>query len=213
MAGEEAKFLFRNLKSIQEQSYKDYEVIITDNSDNDNLKHVCSLFPDLPIKHSFESKRGAALNTNAGIKKAKGDLIKFLYMDDFFTHPNSLQEIVKNFKKGWLVTGCNHYDGEKTYNPHLARYDHKIFTGYNTIGAPSVLTIENKNPLLFDPTLTWLFDCDYYMRLYDRYSMPTIIDDINVTIGTGEHQATSWLGEKIKKDEEKYMYKKYAKRI
>jgi glycosyltransferase involved in cell wall biosynthesis len=213
MAGKESNFLFRNLKSIREQTFKDLEIVVTDNSETNNLKNVCGLFPDLDIKHSFESKKGATFNTNAGIRLSMGKIIKILHMDDFFAHPNALKEIIDNFNGGWLVTGCNHYDGEKTYNNHLARYDHKIFTGNNTIGAPSVLAIENKKPLLFDETLAWLFDCDYYTRLYDRYGMPTIIDDINVTIGIGNHQASSWLSNKLKKDEEKYMYKKYAKRI
>lgn len=213
MAGKEANFLFRNLKSIQGQTFKDYEVIVTDNSDDDGLKKVCELFDGMNIRHYFEPRRGATHNKNRGIKESRGELIKFLDMDDVFAHKNALQVIVDNFTGEWLVTGCNHYDGDRTYNDHLARYNHQIFTGNNTIGAPSVLTIRkhtNSEQLLFNEGLAWLFDCDMYKRLYDKYGMPTIVDDINVTIGVGDHQASSWLSDKLKKSEEKYMYKKYA---
>lgn len=167
------KFLWRNINSVMEQTYTDYEIIIT--------------------------KAGKmAENTNAGIKKAKGDIIKILFMDDYFAHPNALQEIADNFTGGWLATGCNHDDGYNLFNPHMARWNDNIHA-HNTIGSPSVTAFENDDPILFDETYSWVLDCDLYHRLYERYGEPTIIDDINVTIGIGRHQATQ-----ILTDEEKF---------
>ena len=199
MAGAEANFLFRNLKSIREQTYKDVEVIVTDNSDDNNLKQICSLFPDLNIKHSFNPIRGMAQNTNAGIKLATGDLIKFLYMDDYLAHENALKDIVNEFKGEWLITGNTHYNGEHIYNPRFASVE-GIMNNINTVGSPSVLTIKRHSPseqLLFDENMTWLLDVDYYKRLYKKYGEPTVLDDINIVIGTGEHQATHWRSESV----------------
>lgn len=213
MGGNESQFLYRNLKSIREQTFQDLEVVVSDNSDTPNLKHVCGLFPELTIHHAFETKKGASLNTNVAIQRSQGEIIKFLFMDDFFAHPKALERIAESFTGGWLATGCNHYNGTETYRDHYAQYNPLIFTGFNTIGAPSVVAVENNKPLLFDSALAWLFDCDYYTRLYDRYGAPTILDDINVTIGVGEHQATSWLSDTIKNTEEKYLRKRYEKRL
>ena len=77
-------FLTRCLESIERQTFKDYEVILT--------------------------KAGSMpVNTNRAIQCAKGELIKVLYMDDYLAHENSLQEIVDNFKEEdvWMITGCN----------------------------------------------------------------------------------------------------------
>jgi len=132
-------------------------------------------------------------------------------MDDFLARENSLQDIVDTFKGNWLVTGCGQDNGNgKIIKPHFPIYNKKLYLGKNTIGAPSVLTIKNDNPLLFDDQLTWLFDCDYYKRLYDKYGEPTILNKLNVIIGIGKHQLTNHLNKKIKKGEEKYMKEKYG---
>ncbi len=178
-----AKFFFdRCIDSIHNQTFEDYEIVIT--------------------------KEGKmAENTNAGIKKAKGELIKILFMDDYFTHKNALQVIVDSFKGQWLASGCKHDPGD---NPHWPRWNDKMIEGMNTIGSPSVVTIKNEEPLLFDENLGWLLDCDYYQRMYDKYGEPVFLNDINVTIGIGEHQATNLMGDKVKIKEQEYLYAKYS---
>ena len=79
-------FLKRALDSIKKQTYKDYEIVITEDGK-------------------------MAENTNSAIKKAKGDIIKILYMDDYLISEDALQHIADNLKDGWLATGCVHDDG------------------------------------------------------------------------------------------------------
>ena len=176
-------FLTRCLASIEGQTYQNYEIIIT--------------------------KNGAmAENTNSAIKKATGDIIKILYMDDYLAHPDSLKNLAENFKGGWLATGCVHDygDGElKDY--HLASFDG--IPNANTIGSPSVIAVENKDPLLFDENMTWVLDLDYYKRLYEKYGEPTILDSYDIAIGCGDHQVTHLLPEKDKRKEEKYFVEKW----
>src|SRR3990167_1783291 len=88
-------FLVRLIKSLQTQTFRDFEIVIT--------------------------KDGAmAENTNAAIKKAKGEIIKILYMDDYLAHPDALKNIAENFKGGWLATGCVHDFGDGVLKePHL----------------------------------------------------------------------------------------------
>ena len=181
--------LKRCLDSIKSQSFKDYEIVMPENGG------------------------GWSKNHNEGILKAKGELIKFLHMDDFFSDTNALQEIVNAFKSdvNWLVTACAHSlnDGE-WINPHTPKWNNKIWSGNNTIGAPSVLTIRNQDPFYFNEYLTWLVDCEYYQRLYERYGKLTILDNINVIIGLSENQATNVIPTERKKWEEDYMVKLYG---
>lgn len=175
-------FLRRCFKSLEMQTFQDFEVVMTE-----------------------EGKM--AENTNAAIKKSKGELIKILYMDDYLAHDNALALIVENFQRPWLVTGCNHEPGD---NPHFPSWNKRIIDGVNTIGSPSVLTVKNEDPLLFDENLGWLLDCDYYWRLYQKFGSPIYLNDINVTIGVGEHQATNLMGDQIKIKEQQYLYEKYS---
>lgn len=170
-------FLERCLNSIREQTYQNYEIVMTE-----------------------EGKM--AENTNAAIKKSIGKFIKILYMDDYFAHKNALRRIVESFTGDWMITGCD--NNPKPY------WTDDIHTGNNKLGSPSCLTIKNKDPLLFDENLGWLLDADYYKRMYKKYGPPTILNDINIIIGVGEHQATNLMGDKIKIKEQEYLQKKYG---
>lgn len=169
-------FLDRCLASVREQSYQDYEIIITE-------------------------KGKMAENTNSGIREAKGELIKILFMDDWFAHKDALKDIINNFKKDdiWMITGCN-------TNPHPYWTD-DIETGNNRLGSPSALTMRGKH--YFDETLSWLLDCDLYRRLYNQHGAPKILDSVNVNIGVGDHQMTHILTNEEKLLEHKYMQDKW----
>lgn len=174
-----AEFLWRTVNILTEQTFQDFEIVIT--------------------------KQGTMpQNTNAGIKRAKGELIKILYLDDTLSHPNALQDIVDNFKPEdmWMITGANN-------NPY-PYYTDDIETGNNKLGSPSALTIRNKNPMLFDENMTWLLDCDYYKRMYEAYGEPKILFGNQVTIGEGKHQMTHKLTNEDKFREEDYLKEKYA---
>lgn len=75
-------FLDRAIKSIKNQTYDDYEIVITEDGK-------------------------MAENTNSAIRKSKGELIKVLFMDDFLAHPNALKNIVDNFVGNWMITGAS----------------------------------------------------------------------------------------------------------
>jgi len=171
-----AEFLWRNICSIAEQSYTDYEIIIS------------------------KTGHGMAGNSNDGMKRAKGELIKILFQDDCFSHTDALKDMVDNFKGGWLMTGT-----QNNSNPHWTR---DILTGNNKLGSPSALLFEN-NGLMFDETMQWLIDCDFYWQLFQKYGEPTICPKANVELGLGKHQITNQLSESIKRKEFIYLRGKW----
>jgi len=167
-----ANFLWQSVNALMEQSFKDFEIVIV--------------------------KEGKmAENTNAGIKRARGELIKILYLDDRLAHKDALKDIVENFKGHWLITGVN-----DNLNPY---YTYDIETGNNKLGSPSALTILNDNPMLFDENMSWLLDCDYYKRMYEKYGEPIILTGVNVIIEKGDHQMTNILTDEDKTKEEEYI--------
>jgi len=177
-------FLGRAIDSIEGQTYEDYEIIITE-----------------------EGKM--AENTNAAIKKAKGDIIKILFMDDYLAHPNTLKNIVDSFTGGWLVSGNTHRNNKGLINPRFPTFDiWALREGVNTIGSPSILAFENDKPLLFDEEMSWLLDVELYTRLFERYGEPTILRDIGIVIGLGDHQMTNILTDEDKQREVEYLKNK-----
>lgn len=175
-------FLTKCLVSIEQQYFKNYEVILT--------------------------KAGSMpVNTNRAIGCARGELIKVLYMDDYFSSEYALDDIVMHFEDEdeWMITGCN-------TNPH-PRWTNDIETGNNKLGSPSVLTFRNhfKDNLLFDEKMSWLLDCDLYKRMHAKYGLPKILNANNVYIGQGDHQMTHILTPEQKLAEHNYLKQKYGK--
>ncbi len=84
-----------------------------------------------------------------------------------------------------------------------------IERGNNKLGSPSALTIRNKEPMLFDEEMTWLLDCDYYKRMYEKHGPPIILERVGVILGIGDHQMTALLTNEEKNLEARYMRNKY----
>ncbi len=172
-----AEFLWRNINSLMDQTFQDFEIVITREG----------TMPE---------------NTNAGIKRAKGELIKILYLDDYLAHPNALQDMVDAIgDREWLICGV-----DNNPNPYVTE---DIEVGNNKLGSPTALMIRNDKPLLFDEKMTWLLDCDYYRRMMDIHGPPVILPGVHEILGIGDHQVSAILTDDEKKAEEDYMRMKY----
>ncbi|WP_413161550.1 glycosyltransferase [Capilliphycus salinus ALCB114379] len=104
------RYIEQAVKSVLEQTYTDYEVIVIDDGSTDNTQQVLSPYLDV-IRYVYQFNQGAAKARNHGCKLAKGEFLAFLDGDDFFT-PNKLAEQVKIFEEdttidlvqsGWMM--------------------------------------------------------------------------------------------------------------
>lgn len=173
-----AQFLWRSVNALMAQSFQDFEIVI--------------------IKEGRMAE-----NTNAGIKRARGELIKILYLDDYLAHPDALKDMVSAIGEAdWLVCGT-----DNNPEPH---WTDDIETGNNRLGSPSALMIRNKHPLLFDESLSWLLDCDYYKLMEARCGKPIILNGAHVNIGVHEGQMTHILTDEQKISEAIYLREKYV---
>ena len=78
-------FLRKSIKSVLNQSYKNFEIIVIDNFSKDNTKKLIKNFKNKKIKF-FQIKNGGVIgkSRNLGIKKSKGNWIAFLDADDLW---------------------------------------------------------------------------------------------------------------------------------
>jgi glycosyltransferase involved in cell wall biosynthesis len=185
MKGFGAEMLQYSFIKIESQTYKNYEVVISDHSINDDIEELCNGWSNrFQISYNrFEEKRGCApANTNNSLKKSKGDIIKILYQDDYLYDKDSLQKTVDNFgdRYSWLISTYIHTKDRREYFNKYVPFLHERIHLKNLIGFPSCLTIRNKDLIFFNEDLKWAFDCEYYKRLYLNFGMPILLNDITV---------------------------------
>jgi glycosyltransferase involved in cell wall biosynthesis len=214
--GHGTEFLKNNFDRFLNQTYKNFNVIISDHSKNDDIKNLCELYSDkFEIKYFSNDKllgNGPA-NTNNSIINADGKIIKIMFQDDFFYSNTSLELINEEFKNDeckWLVNGCNHTNdnGKTFYNFMSPLWNDKIPLGVNTISSPSVLSFRNENICLFDEKLTMLMDCEMYYQLYIKYGLPKIITNCLVTNRMHPHQISRLYNQNLE-SEINYIKTKY----
>jgi glycosyltransferase involved in cell wall biosynthesis len=75
-----AAFLERALRSIETQTFNDYEIILVDDGSTDGTAEIAQSVEGLRYLH--QSNRGQAVARNQGLIEADGDLIAFLDADD-----------------------------------------------------------------------------------------------------------------------------------
>lgn len=97
--------LRRNILSVRNQTFEDYEHIIVDDGNQQETEKIIDSFADERIsllKHNVQ--RGAAASYNTGIKASKGRFILFLDDDDEY-FPCFLKKMNQRFKDSGMATG------------------------------------------------------------------------------------------------------------
>lgn len=99
-------YLVETIKSVLNQTYKTFEIIIVDDGSTDGSAAIIKNF-SVPIRYFFQSNSGTAAARNFGIDKAKGSFFTFLDQDDLWLEDKlSLQiSAFKNDSKLDIVFG------------------------------------------------------------------------------------------------------------
>src|SRR5947208_1047223 len=85
-------FLKRLLNSISNQTFKDFEVIVTDDSPGDEVAKLCQQYPQLNLQYfKNDPALGTPANWNRAVSKANGEWIKLIHDDDWFATENALE--------------------------------------------------------------------------------------------------------------------------
>jgi len=79
-----AEYLRECIESASSQTFKDIEIIVSDNASTDSTCEIVRSFTDSRIRlHRLEKNMGMAFNFNHAASLAQGEYIKFLCSDDF----------------------------------------------------------------------------------------------------------------------------------
>lgn len=101
-------FLYKAIKSVIDQNYNSWELIIIDNFSQNNPEKILEKLKDDRIKFfKFDNKNLIAKSRNFGIKKANYDWIAFLDSDDIWEKNKLLfvNQKIKQFNPDFLHHG------------------------------------------------------------------------------------------------------------
>ena len=90
--------LKKTIDSLLRQTYKDFEIIITDDSPGGLVKDFIQQYNQSHIIIKYfknQETLGSPENWNESIRKASGDYIKILHHDDYLNFDNSLTKYVR----------------------------------------------------------------------------------------------------------------------
>ena len=159
-----ADYIAETLKSVLNQTYCDYEVIVVNDSSTDNSLEVASSFQDERIHIYTKENEGVSAARNYGIMHAKYDYIAFLDADDIWmpdklsTQLEYIKEVQKtsNPQAGFVFMGYEFADekgsglGKIVHVPRQIHYKEAL---KNTTIFTSTVMIDRK----------WIPDEDIYM--------------------------------------------------
>lgn len=198
MGGLGGVFLRRLLTSLENQTFRDFEVLIVDSSPEFGLQEICGDFPEsLRLRYlpNPRSRGNPSANLNFGMENARGRYIKFLFQDDYMSSNRGLQQIASGLEgntHAWLVTGTVHTrDGRRIFRRIRPKLNPMLYLGENTIGSPSAVAVLRHNSLRFDEKLIWLMDVDFYHRCSLAHGPPKVVRSICVVNQLGDHQVTN----------------------
>lgn len=199
-------YLERLFDSIAVQTYKEFEVIVTDDSPQDDVRQLCETY-----KRNFRLiylKNQEVLNTpenwNEAIRKASGEWIKLMHDDDWFSSKDSLKKYVDSISQHpecsfFFSAYSNVYEGTNRVQPMFLKpfwkkalyKDPNILIADNVIGPPSVILHRNDKKMWYDRSMKYVVDIDFYI-LYLQQNKPVYINELLINVGINSAQVTKY---------------------
>lgn len=136
------KTIERCCESLENQIYKDYEIILIDDGSTDSSQLICKKFVTKNKKFTLISQKntGALEARWNGLKKAKGEYVTFVDSDDWVSpyFLDSMIQILKKYQPDLIAMGCL----RETQTNSIVKEFNKIKTGYYS--GNSLLELYNK---------------------------------------------------------------------
>jgi glycosyltransferase involved in cell wall biosynthesis len=199
------RYLKRLLDSIVLQTYKNFEIIVSDDSDDDSVSNLVQFFSNqLPVQYFKNTPSlGTPANWNFAIAKAKGEWIKLMHDDDWFATANALSVFAdyaaKNETKFIFSAYANCYETTGNSKPvkfpplwkkRIVRSPVTLLA-HNVVGPPSVTLTHKSVVEKYDERMKWRVDLDFYIRVLFTEKSYVYINQVLVNVGVNDTQVTN----------------------
>jgi glycosyltransferase involved in cell wall biosynthesis len=172
--------LRRAIESVLQQSYRRLELVVMDDSDTEDTRHLLETVDDPRLRSVRTPARlGAGAAYNVGLDAATGDIITFLD-DDNVMHPEWLRSVVWAFTTFAEVHAL--YGARANEDPgaqrgvrsgmlptlEFARYDRARHERANYVDRNTIAFRSRYRDIRYDESLRAAFDWDHSLRLFAR---------------------------------------------
>lgn len=170
------RFLPETLRSVEQQTFSDWEVLIVDDGSLPEHRDVLAQWGGERVTILEQQQQGAGAATQRGIDAARGDYIAFLDQDDIF-HPRKLEADVQMLDAHPAIdlTFCGYHlvdsEGHPIGGPHLpgaARFTFRDLLVDYRIGPSATATVRRAALAAagaVDPALHRYYDLDLFLRV------------------------------------------------
>lgn len=192
--------LEESIRSVRDQNFPDFELIVVDDGSVDNTIEVVNQFPDIRFIR-LDKNRGVSFARNCGLKQAQGDWIAFLDSDDLWKkgklqaqvqwvnqHPDCYAVYTDEI---WVRNGVrvNQMKKHQKYSGEIFQYCLPL-----CIVSPSSVLLRTKmlNEVGgFDESMLVCEDYDLWLRIAKQYPFHFIDEKLIVKRGGHADQLSS----------------------
>lgn len=152
-------FIENTLKSVLNQSFIDFEVIIVNDGSTDASKEKVNQFNDSRIKYFSKSNEGISIARNYGIQKSQADYICFLDADDYW-YPNFLQTI--------KVT-INDFPDQKVFATAIEiETTKRVFPAHYSIKKKGICQVVNYFEASSKTSVIWTSSAAFHKNVFEK---------------------------------------------
>ena len=221
----QTKYLVKTLNSIISQTFKDVELIISDDSSTNDVEDlVLEYSKSMEIKYIRNNPSlGSPENWNYAISLAKGNWIKIMHHDDWFCKSDALEKmmdaatlnphslIFAGIKGKYIAENREYVNLPDKNQIEGIKLDPFSLIWANIIGPPSTILFP-KTTITFDKKLIWLVDIEFYLQLLLIKKMNLVyLQDVYFENQPDDHNLTNqcFQNKVIEINEFNYIFNKY----
>ena len=231
------KYLEQCLNSIQNQTYKNFEVILVNDGSMDHSETICKEFVEVDTRFRYFLKvnGGASSARNFGLDHVTGDFITFIDADDWVDE-NHLEVLINNIKENnsdMAVSSIKKFDNVSSFEFRVYSNQEKYLLNYNKLNREEFLVILPKlihasnsykiavsklfkkelvTDVRFDESIVYGEDLDFFFKIYNNINSISYVDEVTYVYRLHDESSSSKFGQ-LHMEQELAIYKKMYERI
>lgn len=177
------------IKSVIEQSYNDWELIIVDDGSTDHTKQVVQAFKDDRIQYFYKKNEERSIARNFGIDKANGKYLCFLDSDDYYEDTHLQEHFIAIEKKNFPIAGF--FSGSFVESQGIKKKDIHLFEnnqpvrdlwkyGFNLL--PFSFHRSIFESIRLNPDLVFMEDVYLLLDIFSSYKVYPLFTHTNVIV-------------------------------
>lgn len=111
-----ASSIEHTLRTVQAQSYADFELVVVDDGSTDGSAGIVERFDDTRIRLIRQKNAGVSAARNRGISEARGEYVAFLDADDVWkpAHLENIASLIHQYPqcRAWATSYINNLNGK-----------------------------------------------------------------------------------------------------